>query len=97
MTVDESSQDSFYIPPTAGPGAKEQKKLEKKPGEDWTGLVVVVAGVIILLAGFQLFIIAMQLINTWIADQLAPFVTAAFDIIVIAAGIWLIWKFSQIK
>lgn len=96
MTGDDSTQDAFYIPPTAGPGSKEPKKPEKKP-EDWTGLVVVVAGVIILLAGFQLFIVVMQLINTWIADQFVPFVTAAFDILVIAAAIWLIWKYSEKK
>jgi hypothetical protein len=91
VTGDDGPRDSYYIPPTAGPGAKEKPQINK--GDDWTGLVIIVFGMIILVAGFQLFLVVMQLINTWIADQLVPFFTAAFDILVIAAGIWLIRKY----
>jgi nicotinamide riboside transporter PnuC len=93
----DSQPDSYYIPPTAGPGAKEKPLPEITKGDDWNGLAIIVFGMVILFAGFQLFLIIMQLINTWIADQLVPFFTAAFDVIVIAAGIWLIRKYSQKK
>jgi hypothetical protein len=84
--------DPFYIPPVAGPSATAfaTAKPAKKPDDDWTGLAIIVAGLIILIAGFQLFLVIMQLINTWIADEFVPVFTAAFDIALIAAGIWLI-------
>lgn len=101
MTGDDSTQDnqenSYYIPPTAGPGAKAPGKQEKKSAEDWSGLAIIVFGMIILLAAFQLFIIIMQLINIWIADQLVPVFSAAFDVVVIVAGIWLIRYYLQKK
>ena len=101
MTGNDSTQDTqenlYYIPPTAGPMAKEPKKPEKKTEEDWSGLAIIVFGMIILIAAFQLFIIIMQLINTWIADQLVPVFTAAFDVIIIAFGIWLIRYYLQKK
>jgi hypothetical protein len=94
VTGDDITQDtqenSFYIPPVTGPVVRDLKKPEKRSEEDWSGLVMVVCGGIVLIAAFQLFLIVMQLINTWIADQLVPVFTAAFDVIIIAAGIWLI-------
>lgn len=101
MTSADSPQDtqenSYYLPPTAGPVAKDPKKPEKRPEEDWSGLGILVFGMIILLAGFQLFLIIMQLINTWIADELVPVFSAAFDIIIIVAGIWLIQNYCRKK
>ncbi len=101
MTGDDSTRDnqanSYYIPPTAGPGIKEKPLPEINKGEDWNGLAIIVFGMVILVAGFQLFLVIMQLINTWIADQLVPFFTAAFDVLVIVAGIWLIQKYSRKK
>ena len=52
---------------------------------------------IILITGFQLFLIIMQLINTWIADQYVPVFSAAFDVVIIVACIWLIRKYFQKK
>ena len=92
----ENPGDSYYIPPAAGAGAKEAKKPEK-PGEDWSGLAVIVLGAIVLFAGFQLFIVVMQLINTWIAAELVPVFTAAFDLAIIIACLWLIRKYVQKK
>ena len=92
MTGDEGKSaepDSFYIPPTAGPAPAGAAKTEKA-GEDWAGLLAVIAGLVILIAGFQLFMIILQLINTWVADELVPVFTAGFDILVIAGGVWLI-------
>lgn len=83
-------EESFYIPPTAGPSAPAVITPAKKPDEDWRGLGMLVVGIIILIAGFQLFIIVIQLINTWIAEQYVPVFTAAFDIVLIVGGIWLI-------
>jgi hypothetical protein len=101
VTGDDSTQnsqaDSYYIPPTAGPGAKEKPLPAINKGEDWSALGIIVLGMIILIAAFQLFLIIMQLINTWIADQLVPVITAAFDVILIAAGIWLIRNYLQKK
>jgi len=99
VTGDSSGQDTkeypVYIPPTAGPGAKDKPLPEVKKGDDWSGLAIVVLGLVIVFAGFQLFFTVMQLINTWIADELVPVFTAAFDIIIIAGGIWLIRKYVQ--
>lgn len=89
--------DSFYIPPTAGPGAAAPAKPGKKPDDDWTSLAVILVGMIILIAGFQLFLVVMQLINTWIADEFVPVFTAAFDLALIASGIWLIRQRLQKK
>ena len=101
MTVDDSVKDneknSYYLPPTSGPGAKEKPLPEIKKGDDWSALAVIVFGMIMLVAGFQLFIIVMQLINTWIADQFVPVLTAAVDIIIIVGGIWLIRNYFQKK
>jgi len=101
VTGDNSTQNtpenSYYIPPTAGPGGKEFKKPEKKPEEDWSGLAIIIFGLIILIAAFQLFIIIMQLINTWIADEFVPVFSAAFDVLIIVAGIWLIRNYFQKK
>jgi hypothetical protein len=101
MTGDDNAQntqeDAYYIPPTAGPAAPASKKPEKKPDEDWKGLLSLVLGMIILIAGFQLFTIVMQLINTWIAEEYVPIFTAAFDIAIIAGGIWLIRNYLQKK
>jgi hypothetical protein len=99
VTNDDSPQgageNSFYIPPTAGTGAKEQKKPKSPHDDDWSGLAILVFGMIILVAGFQLFFIVMQLINTWIADELVPVFTAAFDIAIIIGGILLIQRFIR--
>ena len=99
MTGDSNGQGTkeypVYIPPTAGPGAQSKPLPEVKKGDDWSGLAIVVLGLIIVFAGFQLFFTVMQLINTWIADELVPVFTAAFDIIIIAGGIWLIRKYVQ--
>ncbi|OPX63163.1 MULTISPECIES: hypothetical protein [unclassified Methanoregula] len=97
MTQDAGSQDTkeypVYIPPTAGPGTQSKPLPETKKGDDWSGLVIMVLGFVIVIAGFQLFFTVMQLINTWIADELVPVFTAAFDIILIVGGIWLIRKY----
>ncbi len=95
MTGEDSPQDSYYIPPTAGPEAKELKRPEKRSGEDWNGLAIIITGMIVLIAAFQLFLIIMQLINTWVADELVPFFSAAFDLVIIAGGIWLIRNFFR--
>jgi hypothetical protein len=101
VTGDDSTQknkeNSYYIPPTAGPAAKEKPLPEINKGEDWSALAIIVFGMIILLAAFQLFIIVMQMINTWISDQLVPVFSAAFDVIIIVAGIWLIRNYLQKK
>jgi len=102
VTGEDSAKDngknSYYLPPTAGSVAKEKPLPEiKKAGEDWSALAVIVFGLIILVAGFQLFIVIMQLINTWIADQFVPVFTAAFDVILIVGGIWLIRNYFQKK
>jgi hypothetical protein len=94
LTENETPRDPYYIPPTAGPGAG-QKKPEKRPDEDWRGLAIIVIGLILLVAVFQLFMILMQLINTWIADPLVPVFSGAFDIVLIVAGIWLIQKYLR--
>ena len=92
-----NEKNSYYIPPTAGSVAKEKPLPEIKKGDDWSALAIIVFGMIILIAGFQLFIVIMQLINTWIADQLVPVFTAAFDVILIVGGIWLIRHYFQKK
>ena len=101
MTVDDSTKDTeknpYYLPPTAGSVAKEKPLPEIKKGDDWSALAVIVFGLIILVAGFQLFIIVMQLINTWIADQFVPVLTATVDVIIIIGGIWLIRNYFQKK
>jgi hypothetical protein len=102
VTGDDSAKDkeknSYYIPPTAGPAVKEKPLPEiKKAEEDWSALAIIVFGLIILVAGFQLFIIVMQLINAWIADQFVPVLTAAVDVIIIVGGIWLIRNYLQKK
>ena len=84
-----------YIPPVAGPGVQEKPLPEIQKGDDWSGLVIIVFGMIIVIAGFQLYLIIMQLINTWIADEFVPVFTAAFDIALIAAGIGMIRKFLR--
>ena len=97
MNGDSSGQDTkeypVYIPPTAGHGAQSKPLPEAKKGDDWTGLAIVVLGLVIVFAGLQLSFTIMQLINTWIADELVPVFTAAFDIILIAGGIWLVRKY----
>ena len=100
MTGEDSAKDqknSYYLPPTAGPGAKEKPLPEIKKGEDWSALVIIVFGMIILIAAFQLFVIVMQLINTWIADQFVPVISAVVDVIIIIGGIWLIRNYFQKK
>jgi hypothetical protein len=101
VTGDDSAKDnekkSYYIPPTTGPVAKEKPLPEINKGDDWSALGIIVFGLIILVAGFQLFIIVMQLINTWIADQFVPVLTAAVDVIIIVGGIWLIRNYFQKK
>ncbi len=101
MTGNDNKQDAkeypVYIPPTAGPGAKEKPLPEIQKGDDWKGLSIIVLGTIILIAGFQLFLIIMQLINTWIADQYVPVFSAAFDVVIIIACIWLIRNYFQKK
>lgn len=101
MTRDDSIRDAaenpYYIPPVAGSVANEPGKAPKKPEEDWSGLAIIVLGGIILVAGFQLFIIIMQLINTWISDELVPVFSAAFDVIVIIGCMWLIRTYLQKK
>jgi len=101
MTGDDGSGDAkqypVYIPPVQGSGGKEKPLPEMQKGEDWNGLAIIVIGMIILVAAFQLFIIIMQLISTWIADELVPFISAAFDVILIAGGIWLIRNYFQKK
>ena len=92
-----NEKNSYYIPPTAGSVAKEKPLPEIKKGDDWSALASIVFGMIILVAGFQLFIVIMQLINTWIADQFVPVFTAAFDVILIVGGIWLIRNYFQKK
>jgi hypothetical protein len=92
-----NEKNSYYIPPTAGSVAKEKPLPEIKKGDDWSALAIIVFGMIILVAGFQLFIVIMQLINTWIADQFVPVFTAAFDVILIVGGIWLIRNYFQKK
>ena len=101
MTGNDNNPDAkeypVYIPPTAGPGAKEKPLPEIQKGDDWTGLAIIVLGAIILIAGFQLFLVIMQLINTWIADQYVPVFSAAFDVVIIVGGIWLIRNYFQKK
>ncbi len=101
MTGNDNKQDAkeypVYIPPTAGAGAKEKPLPEIQKGDDWKGLSIIVLGTIILIAGFQLFLIIMQLINTWIADQYVPVFSAAFDVVIIVACIWLIRNHFQKK
>lgn len=97
MNGDTNGQDTkeypVSIPPAAGPGAQSTSRPEVKKGDDWTGLAIAVIGLVIVFAMFQLFFTIMQLINTWIADELVPVFTAAFDIALIAAGIWLIRRY----
>jgi hypothetical protein len=100
VTGEDSAKDQknpYYIPPTTGPAAKEKPLPEINKGEDWSALAIIVFGLIILVAAFQLFIIVMQLINTWIADQFVPVLSAAVDVIIIVGGIWLIRNYLQKK
>jgi hypothetical protein len=96
-SIPDKKENSFYIPPAGGPAVKEKPLPEIQKGEDWSGLAIIVLGTIMLVAGFQLFLVIMQLINTWIADDLVPVFSAAFDVVIIAGGLWLIRKYVQKK
>jgi hypothetical protein len=76
MTGEESTQqtteNSFYIPPAGGPVTKEPKPGEKKPGNDWLGLVYAIIAIFVLIAAFQLYFTVQELIRTWISDPSCP-------------------------
>jgi hypothetical protein len=72
------------------PMTNNPKTAEKKPGNDWLGLVYIIIGLFVLIATFQLYFVIQELIRTWISDQFVPVVSAVYYIIVIAGGVWLI-------
>jgi len=94
MTDDTTSQNNgenpYYIPPTAGPGAKPLKTPDKKPGNDWLAVVYFIIGTFVLIAAFQLYFVLQDLIRTWISDQFVPVVSAVYYIIIIIGGVWLL-------
>jgi hypothetical protein len=94
MTGEDSTQNkpenSYYIPPTGGPGTKDPKTMEKKYGNDWLGLAYIIIGIFVLIATFQLYFVIQELIRTWISDQFVPIVSAVYYTAVIVVGVWLI-------
>jgi hypothetical protein len=94
MTGEDSTQNkpenSYYLPPMGGPVTKEPKPGEKKPGNDWLGLVYIIIGTFVLIAAFQLYFTIQELIRTWISDQFVPLVSAVYYAAVIVVGVWLI-------
>jgi hypothetical protein len=94
MSGDDSTQNdqenSYYIPPTAGPMAKAPKAMEKKSGNDWLTVVYFIIGIFVLIAAFQLYFVIQELIRTWISDQFVPIVSAVYYLAVIVVGVWLL-------
>jgi hypothetical protein len=94
MTGEESAQqtteNSYYIPPKETPMTKDPKTAEKSSKNDWLGLAYIIVGIFVLIATFQLYFVIQELIRTWISDQFVPIVSAVYYIAVIVGGVWLL-------
>nr|WP_320162273.1 hypothetical protein [uncultured Methanoregula sp.] len=75
--------------------SKDLKSAEKKPGNDWLGVVYMIVGLFVLIAAFQLYFTIQELIRTWVSDQFVPIVSAIYYIVVIMVGIWLLREYIR--
>ena len=82
-------ENSSYIPQVA-PMTNNPKTPDKKPGNEWLGIVYMIVGLFVLIAAFQLYFTAQELIRTWFSDQFVPVVSAFYYLVVIVVGVWLI-------
>jgi len=81
--------------PKEVPMSKDPKSTEKKPGNDWLGVVYMIVGLFVLIAAFQLYFTIQELIRTWVSDQFVPIISAIYYIVVIVVGIWLLREYIR--
>jgi len=77
------------------PMVKDPKSTEKRPGNDWLGIVYMIVGLFVLIAAFQLYFTIQDLIRTWVSDQFVPVASAIYYIVVITVGIWLLREYIR--
>jgi hypothetical protein len=101
MTVEGTTRqepvNAFSIPPSGAPVTKDTKPAEKRPGNEWLGVVYMIIGIFVLIAAFQLYFTIQDLIRTWISDQFVPVVSALYYIAVIVGGVWLVRDYIRHK
>ncbi len=90
ISTQNEQENSYYIPPMAGPVTTVPKTPEKKSGNDWLGLAHIIIGIFVLIAAFQLYFVIQELIRTWISEQFVPIVSAVYYLAVIVVGVWLL-------
>ena len=88
-------ENSSAFPAAGIPMTSEIKNGKKKPGTEWLGILYGIVGIFVLIAAFQLYFTIQDLIRTWISDQFVPVVSAAYYIVVIVVGVWLLREYVR--
>jgi len=62
----------------------------KRTFPDWRSVLYAIVLLFVFIAALQLYFTIQDIIRTWISDQFVPLFKAAYYIVIISVGIWLI-------
>ncbi|WP_407355074.1 hypothetical protein [Methanolobus sp. WCC5] len=67
------------------------KEKKERSGEDYfKGGMLLLVGIIVSIAAFQLYFIVNEVIYTWFKPQYVPLVMASYNLGVIVVGLWVL-------